>query len=161
MRLGTLHTEKTKEKIRLKTLGRKHTEETKIKIGLKSLGRKPMLGKHHTQATKEKIGNTLKLKGLKSNEKNPMWKGDEVGYSALHIWIEHRLGKPKVCNKCGENNPDKRYEWSNISGEYKRDIKDWERLCAKCHRIYDRRYKDMAVEFPFSSYSHRKQNGLR
>jgi len=24
--------------------------------------------------------------------------------------------------------------WHNISGEYKRDVSDWIRLCAKCHK---------------------------
>lgn len=29
------------------------------------------------------------------------------------------------------------YQWSNISGEYKRNLADWQRLCAKCHQLYD------------------------
>ena len=116
-------------------LGKKHSEETKRKIGLKSKGRKPMFGKRHSEETKMKISNSLK--GKFPGEKNPMWKGKEVGYSALHIWVERQLGKPKKCENCGEDNPKKRYEWSSKSREYKRDLKDWQRLCVPCHRNYD------------------------
>ena len=61
--------------------------------------------------------------GLKE-ELNPAWKGSNVGYSALHAWIRRHLGKPKKCFNCGENSKDKRYEWANISGDYRRDKKD-------------------------------------
>lgn len=30
-----------------------------------------------------------------------------------------------------------RYEWANISGEYKRELSDYESLCVSCHRIKD------------------------
>ena len=30
------------------------------------------------------------------------------------------------------------YQWSNISGKYLRDVKDWQRLCVLCHSKYDR-----------------------
>lgn len=30
-----------------------------------------------------------------------------------------------------------RYEWANISGEYKRDRSDWVMLCPSCHRKID------------------------
>ena len=68
-----------------------------------------------------------------TDEKNPSWKGDEVGYYGLHTWVARKLGKPKKCNRCGTTKA-KRYEWANISREYKRDLSDWERLCASCHR---------------------------
>ena len=31
----------------------------------------------------------------------------------------------------------KKYDWSNISHKYKRDLKDWQRLCASCHTRFD------------------------
>jgi len=69
--------------------------------------------------------------------KNSMWKGDNVGYSALHKWIKKQLFKRKVCQHCGTKKA-KRYEWANISKKYKRDLEDWIELCCSCHYKFDR-----------------------
>lgn len=63
---------------------------------------------------------------------HPNWKGDEVGYSAIHAWIKRKLGKPSKCEECCTVEAT-RFEWANISGQYKRDFSDWKRLCSKCH----------------------------
>jgi hypothetical protein len=66
------------------------------------------------------------------------WKGDGVGYVGLHTWVKKQLGQPrecKFCNKVEFNNY--KIHWANISGKYKRDLEDWIRLCASCHKIYD------------------------
>lgn len=63
---------------------------------------------------------------------HPNWKGDKVGYNALHSWIQRKLGKPNKCDKC-QTEKAKRFEWANISGEYMRNFNDWKRLCSKCH----------------------------
>jgi len=57
-------------------------------------------------------------------------------YDALHKWVERQLGKPMICSKCGDAKRS-RYHWSNISGEYKQDLSDWQRLCVPCHKNYD------------------------
>lgn len=79
-------------------------------------------------------------KGLKrpdySEEKSPTWKGEKAGYSALHYWIRNKLGRPSICFHC-KRTDQKRYEWANISGKYKRDVTDWIRLCKKCHTKLD------------------------
>ena len=79
---------------------------------------------------------------VKKGEDSPNWKGDKVGKDALHCWVIKHLGKPKKCEHCGTTKA-KKYEWSNISQKYKRDLKDWQRLCTKCHAKYDypTRYK--------------------
>lgn len=64
------------------------------------------------------------------------FKGDKVGYCALHDWVGRRFGKARVCIICGEKTG--RIEWANISLEYKRNLDDWMSLCSKCHRKYDR-----------------------
>jgi len=70
----------------------------------------------------------------------PAWKGKEVGYSGLHKWIQHKLGKPKRCEHCGlDGLTGSDIHWANKSGEYRRSVKDWLRLCAKCHKIYDKK----------------------
>lgn len=69
-------------------------------------------------------------------EKSANWKGDKVGRAALHNWVEKHLGKPTKCAKCQKTDQPK-YEWANISREYKREITDWIRLCKKCHVKFD------------------------
>lgn len=39
----------------------------------------------------------------------------------------------------------KRYEWANISGEYKRDRSDWVMLCPSCHRKIDMGKEELCV----------------
>jgi len=85
-------------------------------------------------------GMKFKTKGLMNNEKNPMWKGDEVGLKALHEWIRDHKLKPKFCERCKKNKP---YDLANISGEYKRDINDFEWLCRKCHMESDGRLNNL------------------
>lgn len=83
-----------------------------------------------------------------SNEKNPIWKGDNASYSAVHQWVALKLGKPNLCAHCGATEAP-RFEWANKSHEYKRDLGDWMRLCASCHRRYDwahRRQKEAIRE---------------
>ena len=70
-------------------------------------------------------------------DQNPNWKGDDVGYAAVHDWITRYHGQPAICDFCGTNDPSKRYEWANISGEYRRDRSDYHRLCKKCHNDFD------------------------
>lgn len=68
------------------------------------------------------------------------WKGDRVGKEALHNWVQKHRGKPKKCEHCGTTKASK-YEWANKSQKYLRDLKDWLRLCTKCHAIYDKKYR--------------------
>lgn len=77
-----------------------------------------------------------KIRRSKLNEKNPQWKGDKVGYTAIHDWVKYRLTKPALCECCGEVPPR---DLANISGEYKRDLSDWEWLCRRCHMRKDGR----------------------
>ena len=79
------------------------------------------------------IGNTNSPAG----EGSPHWKGDEVGYYGLHDWVTRHQGQPVGCEECGTDDPVKRYEWANISGEYRRDRSDFRRLCKKCHNDLD------------------------
>lgn len=72
-------------------------------------------------------------------EKHGQWKGDEVGYGSLHKWVSRWLGKPNKCSECGKVGYGRQIHWANKSGEYKRDLSDWIRLCAKCHGEYDSR----------------------
>jgi hypothetical protein len=74
-------------------------------------------------------------------EKHPQWKGDKVSYNTLHRWVQRRLGKPQKCCDCGMEgrrvNGRWNIWWSNKSGQYKRDLNDWEGRCRVCHYKYD------------------------
>lgn len=59
------------------------------------------------------------------------WKGDNVGYFALHSWIRHHFKKPSQCEECGRENVP--LDWANVSGQYKRERSDFKALCRSCH----------------------------
>jgi len=82
------------------------------------------------------------LKGYATGERSPNWKGNEVGNVALHNWVARHRGRPSVCEHCGLEDPQhpRRFQWANKSGEYKRDLEDWLRLCGKCHFVYDKQH---------------------
>lgn len=95
--------------------GTKHLESTKIKMSLASKGReKPNI----------------------QGSKHYLWKGDEVSYLGMHGWVARRLGKARIC-EYADNSCKGRFEWSNKSQQYKRDLDDWQQLCISHHRRYD------------------------
>ena len=77
-------------------------------------------------------GHTTANKG----ENHHNWGGESVGYSGVHKWVYKQMGQPSICDECHRTDQPK-YEWANISREYKRDLTDWRRLCKKCHQRYD------------------------
>ncbi len=68
---------------------------------------------------------------------NPCWRGDNAKYHALHYRVRKENGTPQYCEICKTMSKNKKYEWANMTGDYK-NIKDYKRMCAKCHRIYDK-----------------------
>jgi hypothetical protein len=76
----------------------------------------------------------------KLNEKNPQWKGDKVGLGSLHTWVRNRKTKPDLCEKCNKVPP---IDLANISGEYKREVSDYQWLCRKCHELLDGHIKNL------------------
>lgn len=68
------------------------------------------------------------------------WKGDEVGYFALHAWVKRNKKRTGTCSDCGATPTKKRgvgTEWANVSKTYKRDLNDWIELCSSCHQRFD------------------------
>ena len=80
------------------------------------------------------------VKVRRFGEKNPFWKGGNVGYYAMHAWIRNHKSKPLVCEICGL---PKKLELANISpdGKYHRDINLFLWVCRKCHMENDGRIK--------------------
>jgi hypothetical protein len=64
----------------------------------------------------------------------------QTEYAHLHRWVYKNLGAPKVCQYCGDAGRN-RYDWANVSQEYKRELTDWIRLCRSCHAKKDKLYR--------------------
>lgn len=79
----------------------------------------------------------ITLNGFEQEEKHLNWKGDDVGYQALHTWVRKYKGTPKKCEHCGRTDK-KKYEWANVDHLYNRNLCDYVRLCTKCHRQFDK-----------------------
>jgi len=77
----------------------------------------------------------------KIGEEHPLWKGDNAGYFAFHARLPVRRGKPSKCEVCGTTDPQKHYDWANLTGRYE-DMEDYKRMCRKCHRQYDKQRRD-------------------
>lgn len=104
-------------------VGRKQTKEHIEKLSKTRRGRKL------TEKHKSKVG--------RSDDKHHQWKGENAGYRSIHIWVENKLGKPMVCERCGTTSGT-RFHWCSKTHEHKRDLSDWMRLCPKCHSNYDK-----------------------
>lgn len=75
------------------------------------------------------------------NENHRNWKGSKVSYSGLHHWVKRYLGRPTKCEHCNkEGLIGKQIHWANKDHQYERNLSDWIRLCAMCHKIYDEQF---------------------
>ena len=124
----------TPEHIRKRTecqRGKIVSEETRKKMSIS--GKSKVFSEEHKK-------NLSAAKYGRYGDKNNGWKGTRVKYSGLHLWVQKELGRADHCDgeKC--SGVSERYEWANISGEYKRDVNDFEWLCRKCHMKKDGRY---------------------
>lgn len=111
--------------------GRKLSDETKAKISASKRG-KPL-----TPETRAKM--SALRKGTRTGEANPVWKGERVGYRAIHTWVGEHKPRTGSCTTCGQSG---KTDWANIDHEYHRDLDDYIELCVKCHRAYDRELKE-------------------
>lgn len=135
------------------TKGIMKSNETSFKKGTEPFNKgKKLSPKHLKNLIKSHQGPKPWLIGVPrldiTNNKHPLWKGDDVGYEALHTWVKRSFGKPNKCEMPGCIYPRKnsngkimnkpfRYEWSNKDGKYLRDRETWWMLCPSCHQKYD------------------------
>ena len=99
---------------------------------------KRKIGHDQTKETKKKIAKKHE------NELNSQWKGDDANLKNIHAWIRRRKPKPAFCEDCKINPP---YDLANISGKYKRDVKDYKWICRKCHMEEDGRMINNLKQF--------------
>lgn len=64
------------------------------------------------------------------------WKGNKASYKAFHMRLYALRGAPMLCDVCRTTDPQRRYDWANMTGRYE-DPDDYARLCRQCHRQYD------------------------
>ncbi len=171
--IGSKHSEETKKKRSLSNKGKKRSkefcEQTKIRLKklwddpnsrfnskeYKEIHKKSLEGRKFSKDVKKKMSLSKKEwyssdAGKRFKEKlsismmgsnNLEWKGNEVGYNALHSWIRKHKPNSNICECC--NKKTKKLGCANTSGEYKRDINDYEWLCYKCHSIKDETFKNL------------------
>jgi hypothetical protein len=72
-------------------------------------------------------------RGLRG-EKTSQWKGDNISYSGLHVWLGRHRIKPAACENCGKIS---KLDFACITGIYNRDSSNWKYLCRSCHMISD------------------------
>lgn len=94
---------------------------------------------------------------LRTNEKHPMWKGKNAGYTADHQWLRRKYGKADKCE-----NPDCKYPRINSNGkimfepkifhwalihecEHDHDRTHYIKLCCSCHAKYDRNLIEISL----------------
>ena len=87
-------------------------------------------------------GSSHFMYGIKK-ERNPAWKGDDVGYAGLHTYIRSNWGRADCCENPNCSGTCMQFEWSkkDHNTPYTRDRKDYQKLCKLCHRRYDKRNK--------------------
>jgi hypothetical protein len=111
---------------------RQFTEQHKLNMSLSMKGRTPWnKGKTnvYSKQTLDKISESLRGK------KNWNWK-ENVSYNRLHDWVREEKGKAQECENCNTSQSP-RFEWANLSGEYKKDLDDFVSLCVNCHHLID------------------------
>jgi hypothetical protein len=134
--------------------GQKMTPEQRAQVSARMMGEKNQwFGKTFSAAHRRKIKisinkalaeGRLSRRGQCIGIKNWAWRGEKVGYYALHSWIRRVKVRANHCEDCGRDTPPigkgiKRnyFQWANISGQYLRELTDWKPLCYKCHKQFD------------------------
>ena len=119
------------------------TSRVKEILRRQKLGEKnPQYGKPAWNSGKKGV-QTAWNKGMKM-PRIRSWVGLKSDYDKLHKWVINKLGQPDRCSECGSSGlSGKQIHWANKSGKYLKRVKDWIRLCAKCHTSYDLGKKEL------------------
>ena len=87
------------------------------------------------QAREHTIKNRENHKRYMKKSNEIFYKENGFSYGPRHRWVAKHKQKPKICCICNER---RKLELANISGEYKKDIKDFLWVCRKCHILFDK-----------------------
>ena len=86
---------------------------------------------NHLRGRTTGIGNAGRIH---VGEDNCMWRGEDVSYGNLHMWLRRNVPLTDVCQICGESPA---VDHANITGIYSRNLKDYICVCRKCHFAID------------------------
>lgn len=95
------------------------------------------------EGTSLKKGNSLSCGCTRKDitprgENHGNWKGDNIGYFAIHIWLKKTFGGATICENVMCAGLSERFEWSLLKGKsYERKRENFWQLCQSCHRYYD------------------------
>lgn len=103
-------------------------DDVRKKISVALIGNKNSAGRTISEEHRKAIGESNR------GEKNRQWKGDAVSYRELHKWVRKYKLLPLVCSLC---NSQKKLDWANVDGMYRRNLDDFIALCRECHKKYD------------------------
>ena len=154
-------TKKHKKLISKGLTGRECSQETRKKISEATKGRiSPNKGIPCPEKTKRKI--SIANKGRFTEEKSIHWKGDNIKIGSLHDWIKSKLGKPTKCEHCGKDGlTSHQIHWINKDHTYKRNTKDWLRLCISCHAKHDKKKKLRYHNYDKTTKTYSKPDKIR
>ena len=107
----------------------------KCKVCSKEFYLRPATFKRGTRCCSMNCAN--KILKRKSGKNHHNWKGNNVGYGALHTFIKSKKKKPSQCEICGIKT--NKLDLANKSQKYRRILSDWEYICRKCHMRKDGR----------------------
>ena len=113
--------------------GREIPVETRKKISAATKGRR-LSAEHRMKLSIVARSRPRSYYGDQRGSANRNWKGDNVGYIALHQWLYKRKEKTGKCSTCSHRGHT---EWANISGVYWRDLDDFAEMCQSCHFEFD------------------------
>lgn len=143
-KLGHIVSKETRKKIGMANKGKKRSEEVKNKMC------EAHKGFRHSEEAKRKMSLAQKGKNFSGveNGKNTRFKArgnygrkllGNNGYRNLHKQITKLFGRPTKCEYCGKDGlVGHKIHWASKSGEYKKDLTDWVRLCVRCHFYKDK-----------------------
>lgn len=133
-----------KRKLSQSHKGRKLSLETRKNMSIAQTGRVITWGDKISASLKGKTFTKQRRKQMSLDQggKNVV---DSALYKRVHKWIVELEGKANKCELCGDTDPSKRYEWSNISQDYLMIVEDWWMLCKQCHVNYDIQIKKVLL----------------
>lgn len=137
MKLSDISTKQKQhlEKLAKMRLGSKHTQETKDKIGLSNFkGGLPKCKCGKSLSRKE----YTRCRSCFALERKGKFIKEEVTYHAIHRWIRVVYGSANECEGFRCEHKSKTFEWSLLKGKnYERKRENYWQLCKTCHNLYD------------------------
>lgn len=102
-------------------------------------------GRSRVSTWRKRFGIPAKPQARRHRPSPHLWREGKMTYGGYHARVRSVRGCPKRCEVCATEEPSKRYEWANLTGDYS-NIWDYKRMCRSCHHKHDRMwthlYKD-------------------